>query len=164
MEVSCQLHTPAALPQGKSTWYPLDRRLGGPQSRSGRNGDEKNSQPLPELEPSIIQPVAQCCTTELSQICLRCKPSVKSLCLPFSPIFYIKLLSDKISSICAMNDTNSFILKDGITSMRNMPAFLFHQVRQPVGCSSLQSVVVHVESSGHIKTLVYDFDNSLLVH
>jgi hypothetical protein len=30
--------------QGKSPWYPLDRRLGGPQSRSGR-GEEKNSQP-----------------------------------------------------------------------------------------------------------------------
>jgi hypothetical protein len=39
-------------PQGKSPWYPLDRRrLGGPQSRSGRGGEEKNSQPLPGLEP-----------------------------------------------------------------------------------------------------------------
>jgi hypothetical protein len=35
MEVSGQLQAPAALPQGKSPWYPLDRRLGGPQSRSG---------------------------------------------------------------------------------------------------------------------------------
>jgi hypothetical protein len=25
--------------------YPLDRRLGGPQSRSGRGGEENNSQP-----------------------------------------------------------------------------------------------------------------------
>jgi hypothetical protein len=33
-------------PQGKSPWYPLDRRLGGPQSRSGRGGEEKNSQRL----------------------------------------------------------------------------------------------------------------------
>jgi hypothetical protein len=31
-------------PQGKSLWYPLDGRLGGPQSRSGRGGEEKNSQ------------------------------------------------------------------------------------------------------------------------
>jgi hypothetical protein len=30
--------------QGKSPWYPLDRRLGGPQSRSGHGGEEKNSQ------------------------------------------------------------------------------------------------------------------------
>jgi hypothetical protein len=37
----------------------LDRRLGGLQSRSGRSGEEKNSQPLPGLEPTIIQPVAQ---------------------------------------------------------------------------------------------------------
>jgi hypothetical protein len=28
--------------QGKSPWYPLDSRLGGPQSRSGNGGDEKN--------------------------------------------------------------------------------------------------------------------------
>jgi hypothetical protein len=50
-------------PQRKSLWCPLDRRLGGPQSRSGRGGKEKNSQPLPELEPPIIQPVALRCTT-----------------------------------------------------------------------------------------------------
>jgi hypothetical protein len=54
--------------QGKDPWYPLDRRLGGPQSRSGRCGEKKNSQPPPELEPPIIQPVARRCTTELSRL------------------------------------------------------------------------------------------------
>jgi hypothetical protein len=53
-------------PQGKSPWYPLDRRLGGPQSRSGRGGEKKNSQSLPGLEPPIIQPVVQSYTTMLS--------------------------------------------------------------------------------------------------
>jgi hypothetical protein len=48
--------------------YPLDRRLGGPQSRSGHGGEEKNSQPLPGLEPPIIQPVAHSYTTESSRI------------------------------------------------------------------------------------------------
>jgi hypothetical protein len=35
---------PAALPPGKDSpaRYPLDRRLGGPQSRSGRYGEEKS--------------------------------------------------------------------------------------------------------------------------
>jgi hypothetical protein len=33
------------------TMKTLDRRLGGPQSRSGRGGEEKNSQPPPEIEP-----------------------------------------------------------------------------------------------------------------
>jgi hypothetical protein len=51
--------------RGKSPWYPLDRRLGGSQSRSGCR-EEKNSQPLLGLEPPIIQPVAQHHTTELS--------------------------------------------------------------------------------------------------
>jgi hypothetical protein len=51
MEVSGQLHAPAALPPGKSPWYPLDRRLSGPQSHSGRSDEEKNSQPPLGIEP-----------------------------------------------------------------------------------------------------------------
>jgi hypothetical protein len=37
--------------QGKNPQYPLDRRLGGSQSRSGGGGEEKNSQPPPGIEP-----------------------------------------------------------------------------------------------------------------
>jgi hypothetical protein len=39
----------------------LARRLGGPQNRSGRGGEEKNSQPPPgiELRTPIVQPVVQ---------------------------------------------------------------------------------------------------------
>jgi hypothetical protein len=51
MEVSGQLHALVALPPRKSPWYPLDRRLGRPQSRSGRGGEEKNSQSSPGIEP-----------------------------------------------------------------------------------------------------------------
>jgi len=40
----------------------LDRRLYGPQSRSGRGGEEKNSQALSGIEPAIIQLVAELCT------------------------------------------------------------------------------------------------------
>jgi hypothetical protein len=43
----------------------LDRRLGGPQSRSGYGGEEKNSELLRGLEPQIIHPVAQRYTTEV---------------------------------------------------------------------------------------------------
>jgi len=42
--------------QGNSPWYRLDRKLGGLQSRSGRGGEVKNSQPLLGFEPPIIQP------------------------------------------------------------------------------------------------------------
>jgi hypothetical protein len=62
MEVSGQLHAPVALLPGK------DRRLGGPQSQSGRRGEEKSFQPLPRLELPIIQLVAQRYTTELSRL------------------------------------------------------------------------------------------------
>jgi hypothetical protein len=51
--------TPRPLyPQGKSPWYPFDRRLGGPQSRSGRGGEEKNSQP-PRRESNPRTPLVQ---------------------------------------------------------------------------------------------------------
>jgi hypothetical protein len=64
MEVSGLLYDPAAFPPGKE---PLDRRVGGPQSLSGRGGEEIYSHPLSGIEPPIIQPVAQRCTTELSR-------------------------------------------------------------------------------------------------
>jgi len=38
-------------PQGRSPWYPLARRLGGPQSRSVCGGLEKNSQSTLGTEP-----------------------------------------------------------------------------------------------------------------
>jgi len=57
MDVSGQLHASAPLPPERIPWCPLDRRLDGPQSRSGRDGAEKNSQSLQGLEPPIIQSV-----------------------------------------------------------------------------------------------------------
>jgi hypothetical protein len=64
--------------KGKSPWCPFDRRLGGPQSRSGRVGEEKNSQLLPELEPKIIQSVAHCYNSELSQLQILCSEEINS--------------------------------------------------------------------------------------
>jgi hypothetical protein len=55
-------------PQGKSPWYPLDRRLGGPQSQPGHSGEETNSLPLLGFKLVIILPTAQLCTTELSRL------------------------------------------------------------------------------------------------
>jgi len=37
--------------QEKSIWYPLDRRMGRPQSQSGHGGEAKNYWPLPEKWP-----------------------------------------------------------------------------------------------------------------
>lgn len=65
MEVSVQPCALASLPLGKSTWYPLNRRLGGCENQSGCSGVEKNLLPLPGFEPQIIQPVAQSLLTML---------------------------------------------------------------------------------------------------
>jgi hypothetical protein len=44
--------TPLLLyPQGKGHWYPLDRRLGGPQNRSGGGGEEKICSPCRDSNP-----------------------------------------------------------------------------------------------------------------
>jgi hypothetical protein len=49
---------------GKSPWYPLDRRLGGPQSRSGQYGEVKILDPTGTRTPdfSVVQPIASCYT------------------------------------------------------------------------------------------------------
>ena len=49
-----QRHAPAALPTGK-TRYPLYRRLGGPQ---GRSGQVRKISPPPGFDPRTVQPVA----------------------------------------------------------------------------------------------------------
>jgi len=55
-----QLHAPSTLPPGKQPpWYSLDRRLGGPQSRSGCGDDEKNSFTAPtENQTLVVQTTA----------------------------------------------------------------------------------------------------------
>jgi hypothetical protein len=50
----------------------MDRKQGGAKSWSGHSDEEKNSHPLPGLEPLIIQPIAQCNTTELSWLLVFC--------------------------------------------------------------------------------------------
>jgi hypothetical protein len=50
--------TPRPLyPRRKGTRYPLYRRLGGPQSRSGQHGKEKILDPT-GTDPSVVQPIA----------------------------------------------------------------------------------------------------------
>jgi hypothetical protein len=56
LDGSGELHTPAALPLGEEPpQYPLNKRLSGPQSRSGRCGEQKNHA-LPGIEPGPSSP------------------------------------------------------------------------------------------------------------
>jgi hypothetical protein len=68
MEVSGQIHALAVLLPGKESLVSVGWEAGGSQSRSGRGGEEKNSQSLQVLEPPIIQPVVQRSTAELSRL------------------------------------------------------------------------------------------------
>jgi hypothetical protein len=63
--------TPLPLyPRGKRLRYPLDRRLGRPQSRSGRCGEEKKLA-LPAIEPEPSSPYPVAIPTELSRLALH---------------------------------------------------------------------------------------------
>jgi hypothetical protein len=55
MEVSGQLHAPAALLQEKETPVPIGHKLGGSQSWSERGGEEKEKS-LPGIEPRSFTP------------------------------------------------------------------------------------------------------------
>jgi hypothetical protein len=68
MDVSGQIHDPAALPPGKGHLVPFGQEVGWPHSRSGRSGGEKNYQPLSEREIPIIQLEAQRYTAELYRL------------------------------------------------------------------------------------------------
>jgi len=48
---------PGQLTGGKQPEYPLNGRLGGPQSQSKHFGDDKILLPLMEFEPRSVQPV-----------------------------------------------------------------------------------------------------------
>jgi hypothetical protein len=52
MEVNGQLRAPVALSLRKEPRYPLDKRKGGPQRRSGRCGEEKNLAPAGNRTPA----------------------------------------------------------------------------------------------------------------
>ena len=54
MEVSGKFHDPTNLPPGMSHRYPLNGRLGGPQSRSGLFVEEEHLLSLPVFEVRIV--------------------------------------------------------------------------------------------------------------
>jgi hypothetical protein len=60
MAVNGELHNPAALPSRKITHLQLNRRVAGPQNRSGRSGEEENLFSMAGIEQksSVIQPAA----------------------------------------------------------------------------------------------------------
>jgi hypothetical protein len=76
-------------PQGKSPWIHWIGGWVGPRDGLD-NVVKRNSQPLPELEPPIIQAVAQRYTTELSRLLktIKCKIVVSSL-LSLSILLYL---------------------------------------------------------------------------
>jgi len=82
MEIGGQRHASAALPPGNSL-YPLYRRLGGPQVRSGRV--RKNFSP-PGFDPRTVQPVARSYTDwAIPASCMELYTHTDSVTLAWRP-------------------------------------------------------------------------------
>jgi hypothetical protein len=107
--------TPLLLyPRGKSPQYPLDRRLGGPQYRSGRRGGEKNlALPGIDLRP-LRRPVRSqsLCRLRFPDSCLILYVNI---CFFISYCCWITIewgpfLSDRVASYntCALISVYSF--------------------------------------------------------
>jgi hypothetical protein len=52
----------------KSPWYPMDKLLDGPQSRSGRRREENNFFPLPGIELRLITSPTLSLVTTLTEL------------------------------------------------------------------------------------------------
>jgi hypothetical protein len=103
--------TPRPLyPRRKSLRYPLDMRLGGPQSRSGRRAEEKILDPTgtrtPTPRPSSPQPVA--IPTELSQELVIIYLHAKRPCIM---LIRNKIHTNKIKkAICIITATTTMMI------------------------------------------------------
>jgi hypothetical protein len=67
---TCFLDLSTFMPRLLRSWYPFDRRLGGPQNLSGLHGEVNILAPHwdSNYEPSVVQPVASCYTSYTMQI------------------------------------------------------------------------------------------------
>jgi hypothetical protein len=93
----------------------LDRRLGGPQIRSGRGGEEKNYELLPGFESPIIQHLAQSYTTEISRLLEATKywrklhkDEFHNLYSPPNIIIAIKLRRMILGHVASIGDLRKF--------------------------------------------------------
>jgi hypothetical protein len=99
--------TPRALySRGKSPLYPLYRRLGGPQSRSGHCGVEKNLLQLPGIEPCrpVRSPSLYQCSYpgSLKNLYRICKSRyVRQTCAPAKQQYRCVLRSFLIHVVCS---------------------------------------------------------------
>jgi hypothetical protein len=97
MGVDGQHHAPATS-SSKENRYPLYRKLGGPQGRSGRVG---KISPSPGFDPRTVQPVASSYTTELSRptILLSTRPNSNQVNGDNAKLVYDSLGSDSSAMV-----------------------------------------------------------------
>jgi hypothetical protein len=98
MEVSGQVHATANLFWRKRQPHPLDRAAGGPQSRSGRYGVEKNSLSLSWIEPRASSPYLAAIPSNMKAVLYALMMSWKRFGL------FMHLKSQDESTACAIRN------------------------------------------------------------
>jgi hypothetical protein len=86
----------------------LDRGLGGPQSRSGRGSEEKNSQPLQGFETPIIQPIAQSYTSELTRLHIKYRRITSSYIIAILKTLLTSWFRDLLEKLTVIQLTKKF--------------------------------------------------------
>jgi hypothetical protein len=92
---------PRSLCSGaKGSGYPLDRKLGETQNRSGRRGEEKNTCPYrnSKSDPSAVHPIASCYTecdipaheVHMNNTYISVYTYQKTHCVPITEIYWLK--------------------------------------------------------------------------
>jgi hypothetical protein len=115
--VGDQRYTLAGLRPGK-TWYPLHRRLGGPQ---GRSRQVRKTSPPPGFDPRTVQPVASRytdyaipapifgeCLHEISLIFFSFSQAVCTTITLLSQIHRLRLLNVSNSASACMSRSHSY--------------------------------------------------------
>jgi hypothetical protein len=92
MGVSGLRHAPAALyPHRRDPQYPLNRRLGEPQSWSGHRDYKKNPLPLPGIKPQSYSPQSDTILTELPLLTpVKILSKLMSCCLSVLMCYYFR--------------------------------------------------------------------------
>jgi hypothetical protein len=102
--VICQLHASDAFHRGKKPRYTLDRRLGGPQSRSGGIGKEQNLSSYRESNPGHPARSLVTILTELRDV--RFIQPVASLC-PWLELHHVNIVPT-LSGVQGYNTISCF--------------------------------------------------------
>ena len=142
MGVEGQHHAPAALPPGK-TRYPLYRRLGGPQGRSGR---VRKISPPPGFDPLTVQPVA----SRYTDWAIPAAPLTLGACIFFEELLGRLILRTYIKwRQCHQNHRDASCKRVGTANGGELKKVEGGVAHSGVRFRAFMNILVHVDITDH---------------